>query len=264
MLLNCAPVCQSCDQLHFETRCPYNGKLGVWKEEGDATKMFQGIVDQYQPTILSQDPWVLLLDDFLTADECQSLLNWGTKIGYVRSGETNQNGTMGVQSNKRTSTNAWCRNECYQDPKMQGVLAKIEQLTGIPESHGEFLQLLHYENGQYYKIHHDRIATDFNRPQGVRILTVFLYLNDVEAGGGTHFPQLDVTVQPKRGRAVIWANVLDDSSDSIDLRTEHEALPVEKGIKYGANAWIHQRDFKTPYAKGCTFDPKSAMPHEQK
>ena len=235
MLLDCAPACQSCDQLHYETRCPYDDKLGVWKEKGDLNTMFQGILDQYQPTILSQDPWVLLLDDFLTADECQSLLDWGSKIGYVRSGETIRNGTMGIQSHQRTSTNAWCRNECYQDPKMQGISAKLEQLTGIPESHGEFLQLLQYENGQCYKRHHDRIATDFNRPQGVRILTVFFYLNDVEAGGGTHFPRLGITVQPKRGRAVIWPNVLDDRHNSVDVRTEHEALAVEKGIKYGAN-----------------------------
>jgi prolyl 4-hydroxylase len=236
MMEDCAPACQSCDQLHYQTRCTYDDKLGVWKEEGDLTTMFQTIFDEYQPTILSQDPWVLLLDDFLTADECQSLRVWGTKIGYVRSGESNHNGTStGIHSDQRTSTNTWCLKDCYQDPKIQGISAKIEQLTGIPESHCEYLQLLQYENGQYYKRHHDLGAPELNRPQGVRILTVFLYLNDVEAGGGTHFPQLGITVEAKRGRAVIWPNVLDDRSNSVDIRTEHEALPVEKGIKYGAN-----------------------------
>jgi prolyl 4-hydroxylase len=262
MLRNCAPACQSCDQLHFETRCPYDDKLGVWKKEGGVNTMFQGIIfdqKQYQPTILSQDPWLLILDDFLTGDDCQSLIDWGTKIGYVRSGATNHNGTMGLHSHQRTSRNAWCRNQCYQDVKVQGMTAKLEQLTGIPESHGEFLQLLQYEKGQYYKRHHDLIPTDVNRPQGVRILTVFLYLNDVEAGGGTHFPYLNVTVQPKRGRAVMWSNVLDDRSNRMDVRTEHEALPVKKGIKYGANVWIHERNFKDPYVKGCTFDPKDVV-----
>lgn len=264
MLIDCAPACHSCDQLHYETRCPYDDTLGVWTKEGDLNNMFQGIVDQYQPTILSQDPWVLLIDDFLTADECQSLIDWGTTIGYVRSGETNRNGTMGMQSDQRTSTTAWCQNDCYHDPKIQGISAKLEQLTGIPESHAEFLQFLHYDTGQYYKVHHDRIAPDFYRPQGVRILTVFVYLNDVEDGGGTHFPQLGITVQPKRGRAVMWPNVLDDGHNSVDVRTEHEALVVEQGIKYAANAWIHQRDFKTPYAKRCTFDRNAGISREQK
>jgi hypothetical protein len=29
-----------------------------------------------------------------------------------------------------------------------------------------------------------------------------------------------------------------------DPRTDHQALPVTNGVKYGANAWVHQRDFK--------------------
>jgi prolyl 4-hydroxylase len=78
--------------------------------------------------------------------------------------------------------------------------------------------------------------------QGVRILTVFLYLSDVEEGGGTNFPELNMTVQPKRGRAVIWPSVLDAFPHQPDLRTNHQALPVIKGLKYGANAWLHQRD----------------------
>jgi prolyl 4-hydroxylase len=71
------------------------------------------------------------------------------------------------------------------------------------------------------------------RTQGARILTVFFYLNDVESGGGTHFSRLNITVQAKRGRALLWPSVLDETPDRKDYRTEHEALPVEKGIKYG-------------------------------
>ena len=35
------------------------------------------------------------------------------------------------------------------------------------------------------------------------------------------------------------------------MRTDHEAMPVHAGIKYGANMWIHQFDFKTPSERGC-------------
>jgi prolyl 4-hydroxylase len=78
-----------------------------------------------------------------------------------------------------------------------------------------------------------------------------LYLNDVEAGGATDFPHLGITVAPKRGRVLIWPSVLNEDPDTKDPRTDHQALPVEKGIKFGANAWLHQRDFKTPYSKTC-------------
>ena len=55
--------------------------------------------------------------------------------------------------------------------------------------------------------------------------------NDVEAGGGTNFPDLDITVMPKRGRVLIWPSVLDSDPNQKDDRTEHQALPVKAGIK---------------------------------
>jgi prolyl 4-hydroxylase len=76
-------------------------------------------------------------------------------------------------------------------------------------------------------------------------------LNDVEEGGGTKFNYLDITVQPKKGSAVLWPSVLDESPEDKDGRTDHEALPVVKGVKYGANAWIHNRNYKEAYAHNC-------------
>ena len=73
----------------------------------------------------------------------------------------------------------------------------------------------------------------------------------MEEGGETHFPYLSTTVKPKKGRAILWPSVLNEAPNVQDFRTEHEALEVKKGIKYGANAWIHQRDYRTPYYDGC-------------
>eukprot|EP00591_Stephanopyxis_turris_P001653 CAMPEP_0195513742 /NCGR_PEP_ID=MMETSP0794_2-20130614/5329_1 /TAXON_ID=515487 /ORGANISM="Stephanopyxis turris, Strain CCMP 815" /LENGTH=66 /DNA_ID=CAMNT_0040641831 /DNA_START=18 /DNA_END=215 /DNA_ORIENTATION=- len=66
---------------------------------------------------------------------------------------------------------------------------------------------------------------------------MYFYLNDVEAGGGTHFPYLNedgFTISPKKGRAVLWPSVLDKYPSRMDPRTFHEALEVEKGKKFGA------------------------------
>ena len=90
------------------------------------------------------------------------------------------------------------------------------------------------------------------RPMGARVLTVFLYLSDVEEGGGTHFPDLgSIAVQPKKGRVVMWPSVRNGDPHAEDERTVHGSFPVEAGVKYGANAFIHQRDTKEAYAKGC-------------
>jgi len=103
----------------------------------------------------------------------------------------------------------------------------------------------------HIQAHHDYIDFHLDRFFGTRMITVFLYLNDVEEGGGTHFNELGITVQPKTGRAVIWPSVYDFDTNTKDFRTRHEALAVISGVKYGANAWIHQRAFKDVHAINC-------------
>eukprot|EP01083_Nonionella_stella_P084468 233840_1 len=141
------------------------------------------------------------------------------------------------------------------DPVAKTVVDRIEHVTQIPQANSESLQLLRYEVGQYYGRHHDLIGNQMNRAPGVRILTFYIYLNGNEdsglEGGGTEFPRLGITVTPKRGRAVLWTSVLNNDPHHKDPRTDHAALPVTKGVKYGANAWIHQRDYMTPNSNGC-------------
>ena len=98
---------------------------------------------------------------------------------------------------------------------------------------------------------HDYISTDKDRNPGPRILTAYMYLNDVEKGGGTNFPELNVTVMPRRGRLLLWPSVLNDHPDEEDSITMHQALPVEAGEKYGANGWLHLRDFVGSLDSGC-------------
>ena len=68
-----------------------------------------------------------------------------------------------------------------------------------------------------------------------------MYFNSVERGGGTRYPRLDnLTVEPKKGRVLIWPSALDEDPYKMDGRTNHEAMAVERGKKYAANAWIHR------------------------
>ena len=83
----------------------------------------------------------------------------------------------------RTSTNSWCVEECYEDPIARNIMQRIEDITGIPEANSENLQLLRYEKTQFYQTHSDYIPYQRERPTGVRILTFYMYLNDVEEGG---------------------------------------------------------------------------------
>jgi len=117
------------------------------------------------------------------------------------------------------------------------------------------LVILRYESDQFFAIHSDYTPEDIHFKQGVRLLTFYVYLNDVEAGGGgTHFDQLNITVFPKRGRAVVWPLVLNENPHIKDERTSHQGLkPAKGGVKYGMATWYHMNDYKSADRLGCAI-----------
>ncbi|GAX28852.1 hypothetical protein FisN_20Lh149 [Fistulifera solaris] len=280
MKKECAPACQTCHWLDIRIRCPFDESSAkertTWSEPGDLDRFFWSVVRNdtlrtlFSLKVLSgpaeaiepdgrPGPWVLQLDHFLSAMECERLIDLGHELGFQRSkdiGRIKYDGsTDSYESKSRTSSTAWCTESsvCGKDAIQQKVTQRIEQLVQIPINNSEALQLLRYEENQYYKVHHDYTPLHAGSMAGVRILTVFLYLNDDRLeGGGTNFPSIhNLTVLPNQGRAILWPSVLNDEPGQIDVRTEHQALPVERGVKYAANAWIHQRDFRTPLHMGC-------------
>ena len=54
-------------------------------------------------------------------------------------------------------TPKWCNEACSNDTKANAVILRMENITGIPETNAEFLQLLRYDTGQYYHTHNDYI-----------------------------------------------------------------------------------------------------------
>ena len=60
-------------------------------------------------------------------------------------------------------------------------------------------------------------------------------------GGETHFPELGVRVSPRRGDALIWANV--DAEGAPNPRSLHEGRPPLKGEKVAVNVWIADKPF---------------------
>ena len=247
MNTNCAAACQTCEMLDISYRCPMSEATEDAWGPGDLNEWFTNITTDEalkdRLTILSQPPdgpWVVTLEQFLSLEETERLIELGGTEGYKRSGGVGDVKSDGTVEDKvisgRTSENAWCSGSCLKDPTAVTVMNRIADLTNTPEPNSEHLQLLKYEVGQKYDVHHDFIETHVVRQPGPRILTVFLYLNEVPEGGGTRFPTLDnLTVMPKPGMALIWPSILDEDVNAKDHRTVHAALPVEKGQKFAAN-----------------------------
>jgi prolyl 4-hydroxylase len=116
--------------------------------------MFTRIVanSTYPIMVHSTDPWLITIDDFITPEECKILIELGAKTGYKRSadvGEMLEDGTYSDDVNEgRTSTNAWCEDDCEPHPLVQRVWRRIEDLTQLHRNYSEPLQLLRYEKGQ--------------------------------------------------------------------------------------------------------------------
>ena len=48
----------------------------------------------------------------------------------------------------------------------------------------------------------------------------------------------------------VIGQVLDTDPYQRDDRTDHQSLPVESGVKFGVNYWIHMYPFRTMQAEG--------------
>jgi len=212
---------------------------------------------QYNTTALSRPPagpWLLRFDNFIAPHEARRLIDLN-KHTFQRStdqGAINEFGEMQkVVSQSRTSTNSWCDHNCERDLLVSQIYQKIVDVTGIPRVNYESFQVLQYQKGQFYRVHHDDSGGDTNAA-GPRILTFFLYLSDVEEGGETDFPNIGVRASPKAGSAILWPSMSDEDPQKSDPRMYHQAMPVKKGVKYAANAWIHLYNYKVPNLWGCT------------
>ncbi|KAL3934784.1 MAG: hypothetical protein SGBAC_009567 [Bacillariaceae sp.] len=105
MEINCAPVCQSCEKLSVEGRCPLDPDAPVAWEKGDLNKMFEKLtqepyLSEYSVEVLSSPatdgPWVITMENIVAADEAERLVELGSEEGYERStdvGKMNADGT---------------------------------------------------------------------------------------------------------------------------------------------------------------------------
>ncbi|MDR4369667.1 2OG-Fe(II) oxygenase, partial [Bacillus cereus] len=88
------------------------------------------------------------------------------------------------------------------------ITAKIETLISssmnFPASHGDRLHILNNEVNQQYKAHYDYFAEHSRSDVNNRISTLVMYLNDVEEGGETYFPKLNLSGHPRKGMALYF------------------------------------------------------------
>lgn len=153
------------------------------------------------------DPWLIVLDNFLSEEECQTLQDWANfKMDEPRNNRENElsEATTGALL-VRTPSYYWCTDDCSKHPTTKAVQERIQHVLQIPSENFEHFLLVFYEEGKSYEQIQDFLAPQRDQYPGPRILTLFLYLNDVEEGGGTNFPLLNdiVSLRVKESQQIL-------------------------------------------------------------
>eukprot|EP00538_Stauroneis_constricta_P002230 CAMPEP_0119554598 /NCGR_PEP_ID=MMETSP1352-20130426/7044_1 /TAXON_ID=265584 /ORGANISM="Stauroneis constricta, Strain CCMP1120" /LENGTH=498 /DNA_ID=CAMNT_0007601213 /DNA_START=108 /DNA_END=1604 /DNA_ORIENTATION=- len=251
-------------------------------------------VDESKPIVLesmSDSPRVFKVYNMFSLEDADALIenamsltgDKAIKRSTVGNSKAVKDDGAHVESG-RTSENAWDSTS----PAAKKMITRSFNLTGIVENAGQIdgLQIVRYTPGQFYNSHPDYFDKikgddfDFNPYSGGsnRFATVFMYLNDVEEGGCTVFPKVDIAnpteppqyaldmfnkesrehyltkechkklaLPPQKGTAALFYSITPDGK--IDRMSLHGACPVIKGMKWGANIWIWNRqrygDIKT-------------------
>lgn len=190
------------------------------------------------------NPLIVSVDGFLSGPECEAII--GLAAGRLQRATVITSEHQIEVSEKRT--NSHCILPPRQHPPLAALCLKLGVLLRMPFANAEGVSVLHYLPGQEFVPHSDGFSLGrspeylaaMEAAGGQRLFTTICYLNDVEAGGATAFPELGPAITPQRGRLLIFANTLAGGRDVTGL-ANHAGTPVTAGEKWAATVWWRER-----------------------
>lgn len=256
MMKTCPLTCQFCDKkMRYETcssqkiskpAVPAGGIESTYKH---LQSLNAELVSETEVKD-REDPWVLKIENFLSADEADALVAIAKGLNWQASSPVASASLKETSFVRRLSLSASGK-DC-NDEACAKLHAKLSELVKVESKYMEPLEFQHYAKTQSFGMHHDFNLHDLWLPVGPRILSMFLCLSDVPEGGAVGFPDLDwLLVPPKKGQLLIWPNVL-----TGDMRKRHpdmasESLPVLEGEKYGVHISVRLYDYERAEKIGC-------------
>lgn len=186
-------------------------------------------------------PDIVLIDNLLSQSECEKLIK--ESLSKLKPSKV-VNLKAGGQTFHEARTSEGMCFKLGETKLIQRIERRVSALLNIPEEHGEGIQILHYRVGAEYQPHYDFFLEDHESSQeflkqgGQRIATLIMYLNDVDEGGETVFPELNLRVNPRHGSALYFSYA--NSLGQVDEKTLHGGAPVIKGNKWIATKWLRR------------------------
>jgi prolyl 4-hydroxylase len=191
-----------------------------------------------------KDPDIVVLENFLSAAECDAMVALGKTRLKSATVVDPTSGEYVANQARRSESAMFQRGET---PLVQSIERRIAELVNWPVDNAEGLQVLHYHPGGEYRPHYDYFPPDQPgsvapmRTGGQRIATLIMYLNDVDDGGATTFPELGLELPPRKGSA-LWFSYC-NASGQLDAKTLHGGAPVMAGEKWIATKWLRERRY---------------------
>ena len=187
------------------------------------------------------NPNVALIEGLLSEQECDKLVQL-SRARLRRSEVVDPlSGRLEISGVRRSEGAHFAHGE---NAVVQRIEQRIAALTGLPVSHGEPLQILHYPVGGEYEPHHDYFDPAYEGAQthlargGQRVATMIMYLNEPQEGGDTFFAELELSVRPRRGAALYFE--YHNAAGELDARCLHAGVPVARGDKWIATKWLRE------------------------
>ena len=232
---------------------------------GAIESTFRGVAARtdLQASIVSTDPLLLVLDDWLNAGSAADLAALSEEIGYGGSGSSCAFKKAGCNSASMSCLPV-DGGECWAHGPMRNLEGRMLDVIGVPAANCEPLRFFRYRPGETFRLHHDAAGQGGllpGSPGGPRVWTLYTFLQAPDAGGEFRFPALNLSIPPKAGRAILWPHVLNDDLSTPDERTAHEGAPVMEGVKIGVNLHAHRNGLRTMVLAGCAVEPHQRVSH---
>ncbi|WAR03209.1 P4HA1-like protein [Mya arenaria] len=198
-------------------------------------------------------PQIALIHDAISDKQIRGLKNF-SRTQVQRSTVTTRAGL--VPSDNKISQQMKIRDKQVKQ-LLSSFQRRIAALTQLNSYGLEPLHVANYGVGGQYDVHVDFVFAEASSDKDFdpdmfdqRLVSVVTYLNDVEDGGATVFPELGIKVNPRKGTAVMFYSLFRNGTGNFLSR--HASCPVVYGNKWIAVQWARRSYHYTRYP--CTLD----------
>lgn len=179
----------------------------------------------------------IVYKDVITEEERQHIIE--TARSQLKTSEVESDKGK-IDHTIRVSETAWL--DPKTDPVVKRVMQKCLSKCDRPMHNCEFLQVVRYKEGGFYKPHYDTChkrygCYDEKVLNNQRMYTFIIALNDEYKGGKTSFPVLNQSFKLKAGDILKFCNL--NNYGYPTGNSLHTGTPVESGEKWICNVWVH-------------------------